>query len=180
GGTNLYTLLAVAAARWPDRTAIIDDDGALSYRELQAKTESLARELSRDGVETDQAVGIMCRNGRNFVASVFATGLVGADVVLVSTQFRTNSLSGALSTHQIRTMLADEEFVEQIRGAGESVTVIDPATAETHQGESRPKVASSGRIVLLTSGTTGVPKGVPRIPRLSSGVGIGVTILART
>ncbi len=42
GGTNLYTLLAVSAARWPDRTAMIDDDGALSYRELQAKTESLA------------------------------------------------------------------------------------------------------------------------------------------
>ena len=180
GGTNLYTLLAVAAARWPDRTAMIDDDGALSYRELQAKTESLARELSRDGVGPDQAVGIMCRNGRNFIAAVFATALVGADVVLVNTEFRTNALAGALSTHQIRTMFADKEFAEQIRDAGESVTVIDPATVETQQGESRPKVAASGRIVLLTSGTTGVPKGVPRIPRMSSGVGIGVTILERT
>ena len=37
GGTNLYTLLAIAAARWPERTAIIDDDGALSYRELQVE-----------------------------------------------------------------------------------------------------------------------------------------------
>lgn len=45
GGMNLYTLLAVAAARWPDRTAIIDDDGALSYRELQSMTESIAHEL---------------------------------------------------------------------------------------------------------------------------------------
>src|SRR6201996_3089125 len=49
GGTNLYTLLAVAAARWPKRTAIIDDDGALSYRELQAATESLAHELLQSG-----------------------------------------------------------------------------------------------------------------------------------
>src|SRR5258708_12640256 len=46
GGTNLYTLLAIAAARWPDRPAIIDDDGALSYRELQTRTETLACELS--------------------------------------------------------------------------------------------------------------------------------------
>src|SRR5271154_1380174 len=66
GGVNLYTLLAVSAARWPDRTAMIDDDGALSYRELQAKTESLGRQLIRDGVGTGQPVGIMCRNGRNF------------------------------------------------------------------------------------------------------------------
>ncbi|OOK71075.1 long-chain-fatty-acid-CoA ligase domain protein [Mycobacterium kansasii] len=49
GGMNLYTLLAVAAARWPDRTAIIDDDGALSYRELQSMTESIAHELSDSG-----------------------------------------------------------------------------------------------------------------------------------
>jgi acyl-CoA synthetase (AMP-forming)/AMP-acid ligase II len=79
GGTNLYTLFAIAAARWPDRTAIIDDDGALSYRELQSKIESLARELYDDELGARQAVGIMCRNGRDFVAAVFATGLVGAD-----------------------------------------------------------------------------------------------------
>jgi len=77
-------------------------------------------------------------------------------------------------------MFADEEFSAQIREADESVAVVDPATVETHPGDSRPKVAGSGRIVLLTSGTTGVPKGVPRAPRLSSGVGVGVTILERT
>src|ERR1700684_323062 len=77
GGTNMYTLFAVAAARWPDRTAIIDDDGALSYRELQAKIESLARELRANGLEAGQAVGVMCRNGRSFVAAGFASRGVG-------------------------------------------------------------------------------------------------------
>ena len=94
GGTNLYTLFAIAAARWPDRTAIIDDDGALSYRELQSKIESLARELYRDDARcTDKRSAIMCRNGRDFVAAVFATGLVGADIVLVNTEFRADALA---------------------------------------------------------------------------------------
>jgi acyl-CoA synthetase (AMP-forming)/AMP-acid ligase II len=180
GGTNLYTLFAIAAARWPDRTAIIDDDGALSYREMQSKIESLARELYRDDLGARQAVGIMCRNGRNFVAAVFATCLVGADVVLVNTEFRSDALTGALSAHQVTTMFCDNEFAERIRGADESVRIIDPATVATQHSEPRPKVAPSGRIVLLTSGTTGVPKGVPRVPRVSSGVGVGVTILERT
>lgn len=179
GGTNLYTLLAVAAARWPDRTAMIDDDGALSYRELRSRTEALARELSGRRIGMGHAVGVMCRNGRDFAAAVFATGLVGADIVLVNTEFRANALVGALNTHGITTMFADLEFGEQIRDARESVTVIDPATVEVLPGP-RPKVAPSGRIVLLTAGTTGVPKGVPRSPRLSSGVGVGVTILERT
>jgi acyl-CoA synthetase (AMP-forming)/AMP-acid ligase II len=180
GGTNLYTLLAVAAARWPARTAMIDDDGAITYRELQSKTESLARELCREGVGPGQAVGIMCRNGRNFAAAAFAAALVGADVVLVNTEFRVNALAGALSSHQITTVFCDKEFAEQVGGAGESIRAIDPATVETQPDESRPKVVASGRLVLLTSGTTGMPRGVPRVPRMSSGIGVGMTILERT
>lgn len=180
GGTNLYTLLAVAAARWPDRTAMIDDGGPLSYGELRSRTEALARELSQRGVGTGHVVGIMCRNGRDFAASAFATALVGADVVLVNTEFGANALAGALNTHRITTMFADPEFAEQVRGAGGPVTVIDPATVEPRPGARTPKVAPPGRIVLMTSGATGVPKGVPRSPRLSSGVGAGVTILERT
>ena len=180
GGTNLYTLLAVAAARWPERTAIIDDDGALTYRQLRAKTDLLARELSSSGVERGQAVGVMCRNGRHFVAAAYATALVGADIVLVSTEFRTDSLAAALSAHRITTMLCDNEFAEQIRGASDSVVVIDPAAVPDDASKRRPKVVGSGRLVLLTSGTTGVPKGAPRTPRISTGLGVGMTLLERT
>jgi acyl-CoA synthetase (AMP-forming)/AMP-acid ligase II len=180
GGTNLYTLFAVAAARWPDRTAIIDDDGTLSYRELLSKVESLARELYRDDLGARQAVGVMCRNGRDFVAAVFATGLVGADIVLVNTEFRADALRGALGSHQVSTMFCDNEFAERVRDANESVRIIEPAAVPTQDGERRPNVARPGRLVLLTSGTTGIPKGVPRVPRLSSGVGVGVTLIERT
>jgi acyl-CoA synthetase (AMP-forming)/AMP-acid ligase II len=178
GGTNPYTLLAVAAARWPDRAAIIDDDGTLSYRELQSGTETLACQLLDEGVAPGQAVGILCRNGRGFVRAVFAAALVGADVVLVNTDFRTDALAAALSAHQVQTMVSDAEFAHRVHAADDAVTVIDAAAAKP--GDPRPKVAPSGRIVLLTSGTTGKPKGVPRTPRMRSAVGVWVTILDRT
>jgi acyl-CoA synthetase (AMP-forming)/AMP-acid ligase II len=180
GGTNPYTLLAVAAARWPNRAAIIDDDGVLSYRELQSATESLARQLVRQGVEPGQAVGILCRNGRGFVQGVFAAALVGVDVVLVNTDFRTDALAAALSSHDIKTMISDSELAERVHAANESAMVVDPATATTGDGGHRPDVAAAGRIVLLTSGTTGKPKGVPRSPHMRSAVGVWVTILDRT
>lgn len=180
GGTNPYTLLAVTAARWPDRTAIVDDDGALSYRQLQRETESLARRLSGDGVAPGRAVGVMCRNGRGFVAGVFAAALLGADVVPVSTEFRSDALAAAVQAHRISTMVADNEFAERIRAADESVVTVDPATVTAEEGARRPPVAGPGRIVLLTSGTTGKPKGVPRAPELRSAVGVWVTILDRT
>jgi len=179
-GTNPYTLLAVAAARWPNRPAVVDDEGAVSYRKVQARTDSLAGELVRHGVGPGQAVGILCRNGRRFVEAVFAAALVGADVVLLNTDFRTEALSAALSAHKIRTVVCDNEFTDPVRAADKGVTVIDPAKPETPQPDRRPKAAAPGRIVLLTSGTTGQPKGVPRKPRLGSGLGIGASLLDRT
>lgn len=183
GGTNPYTLLAVTAARWPNRAAIVDDDGTLSYRELQLTASVLARRLSDQGVGSGQAVGVMCRNGRGFVAAVYAAALVGADVVLINTDFRSDALAAAVSGHRITAMIADDEFADRIRAAQRaegSVVVVDPATVDVREGESRPRVAAPGKIVLLTSGTTGKPKGVPRTPQLRSAVGVWVTILDRT
>jgi acyl-CoA synthetase (AMP-forming)/AMP-acid ligase II len=180
GGTNPYTLLAVTAARWPDRAAVIDDDGTLTYRQLQLATESLARRLSGDGVGPGQAVGVMCRNGHGFVEALFAVALLGADVVPVNTDFRSDALAAAVRDHQISTMVVDSEFAERVRAADESVVLVDPATVSTDEGASRPDVATPGRIVLLTSGTTGKPKGVPRMPEIRSAVGVWVTILDRT
>lgn len=180
GGTNPYTLLAVTAARWPHRGAIVDDDGALSYGELQAETESLARRLFDHGAGPGQAVGIMCRNGRGFLKGFFAASVVGADVVLVNTEFRTDALAAAVSAHRITTIVADDEFAERVSAADRSVVVVDPATFRARPGGSRPDVTAPGRIILLTSGTTGKPKGVPRTPQLRSAVGVWVTILDRT
>jgi acyl-CoA synthetase (AMP-forming)/AMP-acid ligase II len=180
GGTNPYTLLAVTAARWPDRAALIDDDGSLTYRQLQLATESLARRLSGDGVGPGQAVGVMCRNGHGFVEALFAVALLGADVVPVNTDFRSDALAVAVRDHQISTMVVDNEFAERVRTADGSVVLVDPATVSADEGTSRPDVATPGRIVLLTSGTTGKPKGVPRMPEMRSAVGVWVTILDRT
>jgi acyl-CoA synthetase (AMP-forming)/AMP-acid ligase II len=181
GGTNPFTLLAVTAARWPNRAAVIDDDGVISYRDLQSRTEALAAALHLRGVQPGDAVGVMCRNGRSFVEALFAAASVGADVVLVNTEFRTDALAAALGAHDITTVVCDREFDERVNAAGESIGLLDPAAVQTEPGARRPHVAPAGRIILLTSGTTGKPKGVPRAPRVNTGViGVGLTILDRT
>jgi acyl-CoA synthetase (AMP-forming)/AMP-acid ligase II len=178
GGTNLATLLGIAAARWPSRTALIDDEGTIGYRELLSQTESLATVLQHRGAGSGQAVGILCRNGRGFVQAVFAAAMAGADVVLLNTDFRTEALAAAMSSHQIRMLICDNEFADRAHAAADDVTVIDPARVDAR--DPRPKVGAAGRIVLLTSGTTGSPKGVPRKPEITPALGVGASILDRT
>ncbi len=181
GRANPATVLAIAAARWPDRTAVIDDDGALSYRQLQSRTESLAAALvDRHGVGPGVPVGILCRNGRGFMQAVFAAASVGADVVLLNTDFRTDALATALGAHRIQTVICDDEFVDRVHAADEAVAVVDPAALDIDEREPRPKAGPPGRIVLLTSGTTGTPKGVPRTPSITPALGIvGLAFLDR-
>jgi acyl-CoA synthetase (AMP-forming)/AMP-acid ligase II len=180
GGANLATVMAIAAARWPDRAAVIDDDGALSYRRLQSRTESLAATLVyRHGVGARVRVGILCRNGRGFMQALFAAASAGADVVLLNTDFRTDALATALGAHRIQTVICDDEFAEPVHAVNGAVTVVDPAAIEIDEREPRLKAEAPGRIVLLTSGTTGTPKGVPRTPRITPALGVGVVFLDR-
>ncbi len=180
GGQNPFTLLAVTAARWPNRVAVIDDDGIFSYRDLRARTESLAHELYRRGVGPGQAVGILCRNGHSFIEAMFAAALVGADVVPLSTDFHADALAAVVSAHQITTIICEQESAEQARAAGEAITVIDPATVKTRERAPRPPVAAPGRVIILTAGTTGTPKGVPRTSHIGSALSLAVTLLDLT
>jgi acyl-CoA synthetase (AMP-forming)/AMP-acid ligase II len=180
GRTNLFTLLAVTSARWPDRAAMVDDDGSITYRELLSRSEALGGELSRLGIGPGHAVGILCRNGRGFVEAAFGAAMAGADVVLLNTDLHTDALAGTVSAHRIKTVICDGELSDRVRAADDSVTVIDPGAADAPRGSRRPTVAAAGRIVLLTSGTTGRPKGVPRKPDIVSAVGVGASILDRT
>ncbi len=180
GGANPATMMAIAAARWPERTAVIDDDGALSYGQLQSHTESLAAALvHRHGVGPRVPVGILCRNGRGFMQALFAAASVGADVVLLNTDFRTDALATALGAHRIQTVICDNEFADRVHAADKAVAVVDPAALDIGERQPRPKAGPPGRIVVLTSGTMGTPKGVPRTPSTTPVVSVGVAFLDR-
>ncbi len=179
-GQNPFTLLAVTAARWPNRAAVIDDDGTISYRDLLSRTESLAHELYRQRVGPGHAVGILCRSGHSFIEAMFAAALVGADIVLLNTDFGTDALAAAVNAHQITMIICEQESAEQARAAGEAITVIDPATVTKREHDPRPPVAAPGQVIILTAGTTGTPKGVPRTSHFGSTLGLTMTLLDRT
>lgn len=183
-GASPATLVGVSAARWPDRVAIVDDAGTLTYRALSERADALATHLAdRYDVRPGQGVAVMCRNSRAVVEGILAAGRLGADVLLVNTELPPAQLGTILARHRPAIVLHDDELGERLTEAAPGLAALalwtdgpvplPPATGPL------PRVRRPGQLVLLTSGTTGAPKGVPRTPEPLAMLGMVATALHR-
>jgi fatty-acyl-CoA synthase len=170
-GVGAATAVAAGAARHPDRIAIADDDGVLTWAQLDARGRALASSLP---VGPDGRLAIMCRNGRSFVIALVAAARIGCDVVLLNTDFAAPQLAELLPREAIDVAVADPEFAPLFEGAVDVVTDL-PARA---RGDV-PTPPRRGNVVILTSGTTGTPKGAQRDASPAAFVGPMTTLLER-
>lgn len=191
-GTNIATLSAIAAVRYPDRPAIIDERGSITYGELHQRAMAIAAALAHDhGVGPGRAIGILCRNHRGFVEAMIASARLGADLVFLNTDFPGPQLGQVLARHDFTVIIHDEEFTTPLQAADYAgIRVLawqdQPGNeysldvlAHCHAPE--PAVpARPGKIVVLTSGTTGVPKGAPRTPSSAAFIGPAATLFGST
>jgi acyl-CoA synthetase (AMP-forming)/AMP-acid ligase II len=172
-----------AAARHPQRAALIDERGVLSFAELHLRTNALARELRTAGIHEGDGVAIMCRNHRGFVEATVACSKLGAGALYLNTAFAGPQITDVLAREDPVAVVYDEEFAPLVSagaaGRLQFVAWRDPETPSAQQpsGRVEPSLeeliargdrseleppAGKGRIVILTSGTTGTPKGAAR------------------
>jgi acyl-CoA synthetase (AMP-forming)/AMP-acid ligase II len=165
-----------SAIRHPDRAALVDDRGTLTFAELQRRTNALASELARAGIGEGDGVAIMCRNHRGFIDATVACSKLGASALYLNTAFAAPQLAEVLAREEPIAVIYDEEFAELLDAGAEgrkrfvawlepgepsSAPVLDELIARGDPSE-RPPPAEKGRVVILTSGTTGAPKGAAR------------------
>jgi fatty-acyl-CoA synthase len=160
-GTSVTGLLAGGAARYPDRIAIHDDDGATSYRELYRRSLAIAASLDADGVGPGTGVGLLARNHRGFVEAMAAIAATGADLVLLNTGFAGPQLADVVESEHIDVVIHDDEFGDVVDGCGARCIGADELDTMARSGTVEPR-REQGRVVILTSGTTGRPKGAAR------------------
>jgi acyl-CoA synthetase (AMP-forming)/AMP-acid ligase II len=165
-GPGLAAASSIAALRAPDQVAVDDDFGSLSWRQVDEISTALAHALASKGVGPGSTVGLMCRNHRYFLEATLAVSKVGADLVLLNTEFAAHQLSEVLRREQISAALFDDEFAPTFGGSGFEGLRVDGAQLRGVSSDTgRPPLsppARPGRIVVMTSGTTGLPKGAQR------------------
>jgi fatty-acyl-CoA synthase len=164
-----------AAGRDPFGTAVIDDTGSITFAELDRSTNAIARSLAEAGVKAGDGVALIARNHLGFVRAQIALDKLGANVLLLNTGFAARQLEEVCAREGSQLILYDEEFRDIVEaGAVSKLTRIvtlnkDPAVEPTldqlavnHDDSELDAPSEPGRVTILTSGTTGTPKGAQR------------------
>ncbi|BBG00526.1 MULTISPECIES: AMP-binding protein [Pseudonocardia] len=176
-GHSITAAFAVGAARHPYRLAVVDEDGVTTYAELEERTDRLALALLDSGAGPGAPVGVLCRNARAPIETMIAAGKTGADIVLINTGLSAEQLRGVQEEQGLHTVVVDQDFLEIVpagprvvltsvpdgpRPAGDrALDDLGSMVARGGPGELPFRPEPSKQIV-LTSGTTGTPKGAKR------------------
>ncbi|MGI8646266.1 MAG: AMP-binding protein [Nocardioides sp.] len=175
--------------RWPNRVAVVDELGDLTNRDLHERSNALAHALRELGIAEGDSVAVMCRTHRFFVDASVAAAKLGADILYLNTAFAGPQLIEVLERENPGAVVYDEEFAGLVEAAETEHRILawtdsdpdnDTLTVEgLIRGQEGADLAPPGRhsrVVILTSGTTGTPKGAPRN---EAGIDAAVAILER-
>ncbi|WP_211840686.1 AMP-binding protein [Saccharopolyspora hirsuta] len=173
----LVSSVRYSARNHPDSIALVDEIGPLTYRELDLRSTALAAALHARGLRAGATAAVLCRDHRWMIESMLACGKLGAHVLLLNTGFAGPQLADVLERERAEVLIHDEEFTEVTAAAGaklprylawpgyEPVRPGPPALETLIAERPEPKAEAPPRpatVVLLTSGTTGLPKGAKR------------------
>ena len=168
--------IAGAAINHPHDVAFVDEAGELTFADLHLRSNALANALAAEGIGAGDGIAIMARNHRNFIDVTLAAAKLGANALYLNTMFSGPQLAGVVEREKPVALVYDEEFGELLAEAEATGSlrryvgwhegdVEDPAIDEliASAPDSTPdSPEESSRFIILTSGTTGTPKGAQR------------------
>ena len=172
---------ALNARRYPHRAAVVDDEGEMTFKELDDAVNAVANGLLAKGIKGGDGVAILARNHRWFLVSVYAAARVGGRIILLNSEFSGPQIKEVSEREGSKLVIYDDEYTAavshadpalgKLRALGVNSDSEEPSgsTDETlaeliARTDKRPppKATKNSSIIILTSGTTGTPKGANR------------------
>ena len=172
---------ALNARRTPDRAAVVDDDGEFTFKELDDAAHAVANGLLAMGIKGGDGVAILARNHRWFLVSVYGAARTGARIILLNSEFSGPQIKEVSEREGAKVIIYDDEYTAAVSQAepdfgklralatnpdkdepsGSTDETIEDLIARS-SSEQAPKATKHSSIIILTSGTTGTPKGANR------------------
>jgi len=174
-------LPSLNARRHPDRAACIDEEGEFSFQELDDTSHAVANGLLEMGVKGGDGVAILARNHRWFLIANYGAARVGARIILLNSEFSGPQIKEVSEREGAKVIIYDDEYTKAVSKAEPELGKLralgtnpdsdehsasdDETLAELIERSSKdpaPKAGKHASIIILTSGTTGTPKGANR------------------
>jgi fatty-acyl-CoA synthase len=172
---------ALNARRNPNGTAIIDDDGELTFKELDDAANAVANGLLGIGVRGGDGVALLIRNHRWFLIALYGAAKVGVRLILLNSEFSGPQIKEVSEREGAKLIIFDDEYTKAVSAAEPELGRLralptnpdndapSESTDETlaelvsrNKSNPPPKASAHSKIIILTSGTTGTPKGANR------------------
>ena len=153
---------ALHAARSRRRPAVVDPEGTLTYGDVDRLTTALAAALADAGIGAGDAVGVLCRNDRRFVLALVALNKLGATAVLLNPGSAAPQVAEIAASERLVAVVADPTLADRVTTVPVHADLDALAAAYAAAKPRAPR--EQGSFVILTSGTTGRPKGARRAP----------------
>lgn len=178
-------------ARYGDLEAVVSEAGQLTFAQLNAKANQLARVLRAKGVTRDSIVGLMTERSLEMVIGIWAIVKAGGAYLPLDPNFPDDRLSYMLEDSQSSLLLTQAHLLERLAFAGETLN-LDDEGLYTGEDANLDAIGQPNDLayVIYTSGSTGLPKGtlieqhalINRLQWMQShaAIGPGDTILQKT
>ncbi|EQB89765.1 hypothetical protein M918_18990 [Clostridium sp. BL8] len=157
---TIHELFQDQVEKTPDNIAVIFEDKKLTYRELNERSNSLARVLRDKGVKADSIVGIVVERSLEMIVGIMGILKAGGAYLPIDPNYPKGRIEYMLKDSGCRVLLSKNDLVETIEFNGEIIDLYDENLF--NRGSSNlEKINNSTKLayIIYTSGTTGKPKG---------------------
>lgn len=165
-GINLMTLLYFAHKVYGNQTALVDEKETLSFSQLFEQSQILSVYLREEyGLQKGRKAAFLCKNHISLVKSIFAVSLTGADIFLLNAEMSQSQMNKLTQHNDFDFLIYDNTLHSLVTESGytkdkilsyhDHLPAINNLSKVNPRDMKKSKRSSSGKIVILTGGTTG-------------------------
>jgi len=159
---TIHRVFEAQAMRTPDRVAVVCEEAAMTYGELNNRANQVAHWLRSQGAKADTLVGIMIDRSIEMIIGMLGILKAGAAYLPIDPSYPQERIQFMLDDSGLSMLLTGAPIEECIVFSGHLLNITDCAVLQTYPAANpdEPVVPEHLAYIIYTSGTTGKPKGV--------------------
>lgn len=163
-GKTFVDLFREAVQKYPDRPAVRDGMGEITYKELDKLSDYVAQKLTENGFGREKAAGILCGRTKEFAIGYVGVMKAGGAYVPLDPEYPQSRIEYMLKDSGAENLLVINRYRSLAGFYDKNIISLDNVAAQAENFELSveltPPAPENLAYMIYTSGSTGKPKGV--------------------